>query len=155
MVVAHCVLNQNSRVRGTTHSDGMINEIVTVLIENGVGVIQMPCPELTYAGLLRNRQTKEQYDTRAYRKHCKHIASSTADQIEEYSSNNFRVIGVLGISGSPTCGVNATSLTKARGILVEELQTELKKRKVAVSIRDVNLAHAGKDAIWLENALTK
>ncbi len=153
MVLAHCILNQNSRVQGKARYVGMISEIVDVLVKSGVGVIQMPCPELTYAGLLRERQTKNQYDTPAYRKHCGEIAFSTVDQIEEYSNNDFRIMVVLGVNGSPTCGVNTP--TKAAGILVEELQTELEKRKVSVTIRDVSPTNADKDAIWLENVLVK
>ncbi len=155
MVVAHCVLNQNSRVQGKAYHVGMINEIVDVLRKNEVGLIQMPCPELTYFGLLRESQTKEQYDTPAYRKHCRQIASSTAEQIKEYSRNNFRILAILGIDGSPTCGVNEANLTETQGILTEELQNELKKRKVAISMRGVNPKCAGHDAIWVENVLMK
>ena len=112
VVVAHCVLNQNSRVQGRVYSPGMINEIVDVLRKNEVGVIQMICPELTYAGLLRGSQTKEQYDIPAYRRHCRQIASSTADQIKEYSRNNFQILVILAIDGSPTCGVEETSFQR-------------------------------------------
>jgi len=90
VVVAHCILNQNSRVQGIAHYNGMINEIVDVIRKHEVGIIQMPCPELTHAGLLRPSQTKEQYDTPAFRRHCKQIASSTADQVEEYVRNGFK-----------------------------------------------------------------
>jgi predicted secreted protein len=173
IVVAHCILNQNSRVQGIAHYPGMVNEIVDVLRKNEVGIIQMPCPELTYAGLLRWSQTREQYDTPAYRRHCRQIASSTADQIEEYSRNNFKVLAVLGVDGSPTCGVDETSvgykggnlpksapvqeanLKKASGIFIEELRSELKKRKVVVSMRGVKPTHVSQDAAWLEDVLAE
>ena len=173
VVVAHCILNQNSRVLGIAYYPGMINEIVDVLRRHEVGVIQMPCPELTYAGLLRWSQTKEQYDTPAFRRHCRQIASSTADQVEEYLRNNFKVLAILGVDRSPTCGVGETSVgykggylpklapiqeadfTKAPGILIEELQSELEKRKVEVPMKGVRHTRASQDAVWLEKILTK
>jgi len=149
-VVAHCILNQNSRAQGMAYYTGMINEIVDALRKHGVGIIQMPCPELTYAGLLRPSQTREQYDTPAFRRHCRRIASSTADQVEEYVKNGFNVLAILGVEGSPTCGVEANL-----GILMEELQSELKKRKVEAPMKSVSHTSAGQDAAWLEKILTR
>jgi len=151
VVVAHCILNQNSRVQGIAYYPGMINEIVDVLRKYEVGIIQMPCPELTYAGLLRPSQTKEQYDTPAYRRHCRQIASSTANQIQEYMRNGFKILAILGVEDSPTCGVEADL-----GILMEELQSQLKKRKVeAPPMKNVRHTYTSQDALWLEKILTK
>jgi len=150
VVVAHCILNQNSRVLGIAYYPGMVNKIFDVLRKYEVGVIQMPCPELTYAGLLRVSQTKEQYDTPAFRRHCRQIAAGIADQIEEYLKNDFKVSAILGVDGSPTCGVDETST----GIFIEELQSELKERKVAVPMRGVGHTRAGQDAAWLKKILT-
>ncbi|KPV61686.1 MAG: hypothetical protein AOA66_1656 [Candidatus Bathyarchaeota archaeon BA2] len=149
VVVAHCILNQNSRVLGIAYYPGMIKEIVDVLRKCEVGVVQMPCPELTYAGLLRGIQTKEQYDTPAFRRYCRQIASGIADQVQEYSRNGFKVLAVLGVDGSPTCGVDETS----PGILIEELQSKLKERKVAVPMKGVRHKYASQDAAWLEKIL--
>jgi len=150
VIVAHCILNQNSRVQGIAYYAGMINEIVDVLRKHEVGIIQMPCPELTYAGLLRPSQTKEQYGTPAFRRYCRQIASSTTDQVEEYVRNGFKVLAVLGVEGSPTCGVEANL-----GILMEELKSELKKRKVEVPMKGVRQKHVSQDIAWLEKTLTK
>jgi len=155
VVVAHCILNQNSRVQGIAYYPGMINEIVDVIRKHEVGIIQMPCPELTHAGLLRPSQTKEQYDTPAFRRHCRQIASSTADQVEEYVRNGFKVLAILGVEGSPTCGVEETSIQEANlGILMEELRSELKKRKVEVPMKGARHAYASQGALWLEKKLT-
>ncbi len=172
VVVAHCILNQNSRVLGIAYYPGMINEIVDVLRKYEVGVIQMPCPELPYAGLLRWSRTKEQYDVPAFRRHCRQIASRIVDQVQEYSRNGFKVLAILGVDGSPTCGVDETStgykggylpklapsqeakFTKASGIFIEELQSELNERKIAVPIKGVRDTRASQDATWLEKLLT-
>ena len=155
VIVAHCVLNQNSRVRGIAHYAGMIYEIIDVIRKHEAGIIQMPCPELTYAGLPRPSQTKEQYDTQAFRRHCRQIASSTADQVTEYVRNGFKVLAILGVEGSPTCAVEKTSIQEANlGILMEELQSELKKRKVEVPMKGVRHEYASQVTQWLEKNLT-
>lgn len=151
VVVAHCILNQNSRVQGLAYYAGMITEIVDALRKYGIGIIQMPCPELTYAGLPRARETKEQYDTLAFRRHCRRIASSTAHQVEEYVRNGYKVLAILGVEGSPTCGVGEA----VSGILIEELRSELKKREVEVLTKGVRHASANQDATWLEKILKK
>ena len=172
VVVAHCILNQNSRVLGIAYYPGMINEIVDILRRYEVGVVQMPCPELTYAGLLRWSRTREQYDVPVFRRHCRQIASGIVDQVQEYSKNGFKVLAILGVDGSPTCGVDETStgykggylpkwapseeakFMKASGIFIQELRSELNERKVAVPIKGVMDTRAGKDAIWLGKLLT-
>jgi len=88
----------------------MILEIVEVLKAYDVGVVQMPCPEITYGGLNRWSQTKEQYATSIFRRHCKQIAISITDQVQGYLKNGFKVYAILGVDGSPTCGVNETSV---------------------------------------------
>ena len=173
IVVSHCILNQNSRVLGIAYYPGMINEIVDILRKYEIGIVQMPCPELIYTGLLRWSRTKEQYDIPSFRRHCREIASIIVDQIQNYLKKDFKVIAILGIDGSPTCGVEETSIgyiggylpdltpsqeakfIKAPGILIEELQSELTKRKLTIPIKGVRDTRAIQDAIWLEEILTK
>jgi len=40
----HCLLNHNARIDGCAYYPGAMTEIVQVLMEAGVGVVQMPCP---------------------------------------------------------------------------------------------------------------
>jgi len=145
VLVAHCVLNQNSRVSGLAIYPALVYEIVEVLTKHNVGIIQLPCPELTYAGLTRASQTKEQYDTPKFRKHCRQIAESLAKQIQEYMQNNVRVLAILGIKGSPSCGVTETS-----GVLIEELKSELEKRDISIPFHGLEFKKISADIDWLE-----
>ena len=43
--VSHCILNQNTRFPGSAVSSGAIEELVKPLIEKGIGIEQLPCPE--------------------------------------------------------------------------------------------------------------
>lgn len=145
VLVAHCVLNQNSRVSGLAQYPAVISEIVDVLTRHNVGMVQMPCPELTFAGLLRANRTKEQYNTPKFRKHCKQIAHLLAVQIQEYLENGVKVLAILGIEGSPSCGVTETS-----GILIEELQSELEKKQIPVPLHEIKFKEIEADVDWLE-----
>jgi len=151
VLVAHCILNQNSKVLGLAQHSSMIFELVNLLKEKNYGIVQMSCPELTFAGLLRWSQTQEQYDTPMFRQHCRKIAIQLVDQVIGYVKNGIKVSAIIGIEGSPSCGVTRTymgykggNIEKARrsrkklaekpGIFIEELVSELEKRGLSISL---------------------
>lgn len=53
VLVAHCILNQNSRVLGLAQHPAVVSEIVDTLTKHNIGIIQMPCPEISFTGLKR------------------------------------------------------------------------------------------------------
>jgi predicted secreted protein len=149
ILVAHCILNQNSRVSGLANHAGMIDELVKLLLKKAYGVFQIPCPELIYGGLKRWSQTKEQYDTPMFRKLCREIAKSVTEQVKEYLKSGVNVALIIGVEGSPSCGVDETSKgylggiveqtgeqksesVKGSGILIEELRSELKRMRISI-----------------------
>lgn len=146
VLLAYCILNQNARVQGLAYYEGMINEVVNVLQKHRVGIIQMPCPETIYLGLRRPPLTREQYDTPMYRRHCKRIAQSLVNQIQEYVENGFRVLAVLGVEDSPTCDTT-------NGILMEELKNPLGKRNISIPMRNIS-KNIDEAVVWLEKALS-
>lgn len=150
VVVAHCVLNQNSRVLSIARYPSVIDEVVDLLRKHNVGFLQMPCPELTYAGAKRPGKTREEYDTPSYREHCRQIAISTAIQLEEFAKNDIKAIVVLGIQHSPSCDVGDSDET---GILMEELTDELEKRRLKIPMHAINMRETAADVKWLENIL--
>ncbi|MEA2089947.1 MAG: hypothetical protein U9O89_04215 [Thermoproteota archaeon] len=147
--IVHCILNQNSRVYGLAHYPAMVDEIVNLLQKHHIGVMQMPCPELTYAGVNREPRTREGYNTPKFRKHCKKIAISIANQVQAYLENDFQILTVLGVAGSPSC---ATS--EPRGILIEELKQQLEKRNVTVPMLEIEHENVQENIEQLEKILT-
>lgn len=145
VLVAHCILNQNSRVLGLAQHPAVVSEIVDTLTKHNIGIIQMPCPEISFTGLKRATQTKEQYDTPKFRKHCRQIANSLVDQVQEYLQNDVKVLAILGVEGSPSCGVTETS-----GILIEELKAELKRRRINVPFHELKFKEIRASVDWLE-----
>ena len=112
VVVAHCILNQNSRISGCGLFPGAMGEAARVLVESGVGLIQLPCPELLHLGLDRARHEGRKVgvwaalSTPEGRQACKDMLQDTMYQIRQYQKHGFNVLGVVGIDGSPACGVN-------------------------------------------------
>src|SRR5258708_19217153 len=76
--VAHCLLNQNSKVGDGAHCAGVYSPMVDVLRAKGWRIEQMPCPELAFAGLNRFWAVREQYDTAAFRRHCRRLSPALA-----------------------------------------------------------------------------
>lgn len=149
-LVAHCILNQNSRVFGLAERSSAITEIVDFLIRKDLGVIQLPCPELVYAGISRSPQTKEQYDTAVFRKHCRKIAEDVAKQIQEYEKCGIRLKLVIGVAGSPSCNVSDDQGAENSGIFMEELHHALSKRGISAPFYGIRYNRLPEDLAELE-----
>jgi predicted secreted protein len=103
-VVCHCLLNANSKVEGLAQYSG-IHPLIARLAEHDIGVIQMPCAEMTALGMRRWGQTREQYENIAFIQHCRELSRDTLAQVQEYQRCGYEIVGVVGVDGSPTCGV--------------------------------------------------
>ncbi len=131
--ISHCWLNINTRFPEGCAFEGANIPLIKTLLDSGLGIIQMPCPEYECLGL-----EKWQYgeikgkDLRAcFRKR----AQVVVDQIKDYRALGFEIVGVLGMNPSPSCGVGVakgkgtmlgtsrdTSEQPESGIFIEELQ---------------------------------
>ena len=113
--VAHCLLNQNSKVgrRGALRR-ACTPPVIDVLREKGWRIEQMPCPELAFTGLNRFWAVKEQLDTAAYRRHCERLAEAVAAAISVRVAKGEDMV-LVGVEGSPSMGVTVTSSDPLRG----------------------------------------
>jgi len=146
-LVAHCILNQNSRVFGLAERSSAITEIVEFLIRNDMGIIQMPCPELTYAGILRKSQTKDEYNNIMFRNHCRKIAEEIVEQVQEYLKGKIKATIIIGVDGSPSCGITDS------GILIEELRSMLEKKGLTVPFYGIRYERLSEDLNNLEKMI--
>ena len=143
-LVANCLLNQNAKVCQGANYKGVVSPVVAALRSRGYLLQQLPCPELAFAGARRWWAVYEQYDTPAYRTHCRRLAQAIAPLIEGYLRGGDEVI-LIGLDGSPSTGVRFTSsapdwggrpdrpeddwqILPRPGIWIEELQAELARR---------------------------
>jgi predicted secreted protein len=106
--VAHCLLNANAKVDEGARFAGVSAPVLALLRERGCTIRQMPCPELAFGGTRRFWAVREQYDTPAFRAHCRSLAEPVADMMRADLEQGARVI-MIGINGSPTMGVELTA----------------------------------------------
>ena len=115
VVVAHCILNANAKYLGGAKYPGANLEVVEPYLREGVGIVQLPCPESGLLGMSRWAMTRNQLDTAAYRRHCAEILRPTVDTLEEFARAGYTIEGIVGVKGSPSCGVTDTSEGYAGG----------------------------------------
>ena len=191
--LSHCLLNENTRYLGGAARPGIVREIVQPYIDQGVGLIQLPCPEqdawggvlkrylLCFFGaqhslLFRFRHLLLPLMMMYTRYVYSRLAKKTVNQIKDYLESGYTVCGIVGVDGSPSCGlyqsmnieqaltqlgaldpssstskeVNAIvceSLKAGRGLFVECLMQELQRRQITVPFRSHRLLDELNDRI--------
>jgi uncharacterized protein YbbK (DUF523 family) len=177
--LSHCLLNENCRYLGGACRTACVSELVQQCLDEELGMIQMPCPEeeawggvlkplllLAYGlrehhpWLFRLRKPLLRVGMAFTRFRYGRIARRVARQIENYVRSGYAVEAVVGVDGSPSCGVQTTlalsalmvlsalplkTLTNAslnsvlreharsgQGVFVAELRRELQRRHVHV-----------------------
>ena len=180
--LSHCLLNENTRYLGGACRQCCVREVVEQCMDRGIGMVQMPCPEQEVWGGVLKRRMLRLYGTNRFARRAvstllpsamvyvrlayRRLARSVAARIDDYSRSGFTVVGIVGIDGSPTCGVRTTvdvgtfasemsrvdpstfsvdeqnamvrrHATSGRGIFIEELERALDARGLRVPM----LAH--------------
>lgn len=146
-VVAHCLLNQNAKVEGLASWRGVFEPLLDVLSRAGVGLMQLPCPELVHFGVNRplGSDTLEQYDHPAYRARCRAVARRLGAELLSWHRAGYSVACVLGVEGSPSCSVcrvprlvkGRRVLRRGRGIFIEALRNAL--RDIGLRLRFIGV----------------
>jgi len=132
LIIAHCILNQNAVIKGWERASGPFSSIVKDILDQNLGIIQLPCPEFRFAGEDRPPMTLQEYDTPDYRRHCRKLLEPVVDELEEYRNKGYLIKGIMGIEESPSCDGNRTP-----GIYMQELQGLLRDVGITVSVWDV------------------
>lgn len=131
IIMSHCVLNQNSVVCPLARAKGSF-KFVKQLIDEGVGIIQLPCPEFKFLGTTRKPMDKDEYDTPEYRSLCRSLLIPVVEDMEVYLKDGYEIREIIGINESPTC-----SISGKRGIFMEELFSELGRRNIELDFTEV------------------
>jgi predicted secreted protein len=123
VVLSHCLLNQNSRYPGGATCPGVVPAALQPYLDAGAGLMQMPCPEQrSWGGVRRppvlwalaHRRTTalvplvlpviERYLRWRYARLARGVARDVADA----AGAGVDVLAVVGVAGSPSCGVRTT-----------------------------------------------
>jgi predicted secreted protein len=139
--LAHCFLNMNTRFPGGADFEGANVPLVDLLLETGIGIVQMPCPEFLCLGLEKGQWAALPADE--MRARFRQVAEGVAEQILRYREFGYDIVGIIGMNPSPSCGVEEskgketmlgisrdTSEAKEPGLFIEELQSLLRGRGV-------------------------
>jgi len=156
LVLSHCILNRATRwwQRGKPLDDnrGMTVQILDLLAHLKIGVVQLPCPEFTFCGNPRPPRTKNEYlSLPGFREHCARLADEAANYLKNLIDNAreppLRILAIVGVERSPTCGVKCTPTGRGmnkryeekKGFFIELLAKSLRKRGLKVPIIGVDL----------------
>jgi len=142
VVVSHCILNVHSLEDDLAAYPGLEEEVIELLINKGVGIYQIPCPEIELSGIFRKALPKEAYDHPKVRKVYRRLADRITATLSWYVKKGYSIEAVLGAEGSPTCGVDLVGKWKegiegkrefprdiefipGSGVFIEELRESL------------------------------
>ena len=123
--MSHCLLNHNVRYLGGAEREAGIRPLVDQYLADGIGICQMPCPEQrAWGGVLKHWMliaygvggTWRSLLVRALfgpfmahtRRVYRRLARDVAAEIADYQDSGLEVVGVMGLAGSPSCGVGTT-----------------------------------------------
>jgi Protein of unknown function (DUF523). len=179
--VSHCLLNVNARYLGGAFRKGTVTEIIEDMMDMGVGIVQMKCPEQYAWGGVLKKYLWLAIDTKGTiiylikplllkifliytRGIYKKLAHETVYMIRDYIKAGYQVLGIIGIDGSPSCGVTkkldmnrafdyfanqridhiernnfnlelySKCTAEGKGIFLEELTKKLKAEKIDIPI---------------------
>ncbi|KNF07530.1 putative secreted protein [Gottschalkia purinilytica] len=177
VLLSHCILNINSKVEGLDEYPSHINNLLKYFIDNNIGMLQLPCPETIVYGIKRWGHVKEQFNTQFFRKQCKEMLEPIVYQVSDYINNGYEIVGVIGIDGSPSCGVNKTCsgnwggefididdtkkkienlvMIEEKGVYIEVLEELLNLHKINIPFYAVDESNGEKSILELISILSK
>jgi hypothetical protein len=123
--LSHCLLNQNVRYPGGASRPGGLQDEVDGYLRDGVGVVQLPCPEQHAWGGVRKALILPAYGSGGTvraplirsllpaflvltRWRYRRLARAAARDIASSQRAGCALLAVVGVDGSPSCGVART-----------------------------------------------
>jgi predicted secreted protein len=123
--LSHCLLNQNVRYLGGAGRAGAVGEVIGGCLADGTGICQLPCPEQrAWGGVLKRRMLLAYGSAGTLRAPAvrlllrpftwytrwvyARLARAVTRDILDYGRCGVEVAGLVGIGGSPSCGVRTT-----------------------------------------------
>jgi len=147
-VVCHCILNVHSLEDGLAEYPGVEEEVVKVLMDKGIGFVQLRCPEIRLHGIERLPMPKDTYDKPHIRESYSAQVEEEALQLREFVKKGAEVVTVIGAEASPSCGISVIGRWKekshaetrrfpddvdfidGRGVYMEELEKRLEREGI-------------------------
>jgi len=145
LVLSHCILDRSTRWwqpgKNIAQNRGPVSQVIEFLSTRNVGAVQLPCPEFRFFGNPRRPATKNEYESLPdFRSHCENLARDAAQQLKTLTvmacNPKIRILAVVGVERSPSCGVEFTPRTvngetqyvKEKGLFTEFLEKKMKNQ---------------------------
>lgn len=161
--LAHCAINQNARHENCADFPAHMDELLDWLQANGIGIVQLPCPEFMALGLGRDRDEPPQETIRAAlelpegQRRLERLTEPVIFMLQEYRWQGLQVLGILGKNGSPSCGVETTSkggsFGPGAGVFVEALKAALEKHGIDTPVKGIDDHRQNESIEWLKERL--
>ena len=109
--MSHCFLNTASKCRGyrldsIRAEEQLRRDLLHRVVDRGIQLLQLPCPELSLYGLDRWGHTRNQFDNSFFPQHRREELKTILLQLQAYATaEDVELLGVLGIDGNPSCGM--------------------------------------------------
>lgn len=115
LFVSHCFFNdaaklKHQNIKNQEQERTAKRDFLKQALDLGIEFIQLPCPEFILYGSNRWGHAASQFNTPFFHEESRRLLKPFLLQIKEYLSSpeRFEVLGILGIDGSPSCGVHYT-----------------------------------------------
>jgi predicted secreted protein len=162
VAVIECLLNQNARDQGAAVFPAVNAAVLELCAKHGVGLLQIPCPEIRLLGLKRKRppgmSIRACLDKQEGRQCCREISAEVMARVRDYQDQGVELLAVLGGNPeSPGCAVHPGTAQgqcdAASGILMQTLAEAFEAASIRVpfkAIRDYRSDLLEVDLHWLE-----
>ena len=137
--LSHCLLNENTRYLGGACRPAIVREAIEFCLWHDIAIVQMPCPEQCAWGGVLKRRLLGFYGVEGSwrgrlgrlvlpvmlwwtRLNYRALARLTASQISDYIASRMEVVAIVGVDGSPSCGVARRLNMKQAFVLLGNLQ---------------------------------
>jgi predicted secreted protein len=170
LVLSHCILNSATRwwQNGSPveKNKGPVDEVLEFLSARSIGAVQLQCPEFTFCGNPRPPRTKDEYENLpGFQLHCERLAEKSAQHLKTLvvmgRKPRTRLLAIVGVERSPTCGVKCTPHTvdgkveyvKEKGLFIGLLEEGLEKLGLKIPIIGIDLQKPAESYLKLNELL--
>lgn len=132
LFLSHCILNTASKVADFENAHEAERQLhlrlIKMALDKDIQLIQLPCPEFLLLGSRRFGHVKDQFMYPFFREQCRKMLHPIILQIKEYSTypEEFKLLGIVGVQGSPSCGISLTCRAPWKGEISMQLADPLK-----------------------------
>ena len=165
--VSHCILNSNTRADGHAGVPGVNRRVMELLMRLGVGVVQMPCPEMMCLGLdrgdkkggerpvlIENTRIREGLKSNSSTAMLDGMVDQVIQQVEQYLKHGFHILGIVGVNRSPSCGVETTTVdneeVKGEGVFIDRLRKALEAKGIHLGFVGTKISEVEKALLAIE-----